>query len=177
MKKVSKHKEEIMSKIEKANNPEYETSWDEKGLPVSKEKKNIKRGKVARGAGARFELKVREEMESRGWVLTKWSNNIDLEKEKIIPAKRVYNPFRKALVIGTGFPDFVAFKKFGANFDVIGVECKMNGILSREEKEKCRWLLGNEIFSEILVAKKGEKRGSIEYIDFKEKWIETKNNP
>ena len=43
-------------------------------------------------------------------------------------------------------------------------------VQDKEEKEKCKWYLENNIFSKILVAKKGEKRGEIEHIDFKEKW-------
>ena len=51
-------------------------------------------------------------------------------------------------------------------YDSIGVECKINGKLDKEEKEKCKWLLKNNIFSKILIASKGEKRGSIEYKEF-----------
>ena len=46
----------------------------------------------------------------------------------------------------------------------------MNGILSKEEKEKCKWYLQKEIFSNIWIAKKGVKRGEIEYFDFAEKY-------
>jgi hypothetical protein len=172
MKRIKKeHKEKIMNEIRKAGDPiNYETSWNEEGSFVSKKKSEIKKGKLSRSQGARFELKVREEMESRGWILTKWMNNIDLEKEKIISAKRKYNPFKKAMVIGTGFPDFLAFRRYGKKCEVIGVEVKSNGILSREEKEKCKWLIEKNIFLEILIAKKGEKRGKIEYINFREKY-------
>lgn len=172
MKSIPKpHKEEIIKKIREAGDAEnYETSWDERGLPVSKKKSEVKKGRRSRGAGARFELKVREEMEARGWILTKWMNNIDLENNKIVSAKRKYNPFKKAMVIGTGFPDFIAFRRYGKNCEVIGVECKMNGVLSREEKEKCRWLIDNKVFEEILIVKKGAKRGSLEYVDFVGRW-------
>ena len=46
---------------------------------------------------------------------------------------------------------------------VIGVESKMDGKLDKIEKQKCRWLLKNNIFSKILIAQKGEKRGEIIY--------------
>jgi len=36
----------------------------------------------------------------------------------------------------------------------------------------CRWLIKNNIFSEILIAKKGKKRGEIEYINFSDKYKE-----
>jgi len=55
-------------------------------------------------------------------------------------------------------------------YDVMGVEVKMNGILSKEEKQKAKWLLDNNIFSVILVASKGEKRGEIKFEDFRERY-------
>lgn len=172
MKRIPKeYKEKILEKIHKAGSEEYITEWDNRGnIGKQKKKSEIKKGSKSRGAGARFELKVREEMESRSWILTKWMNNVDLEKGKIIVAKRKYNPFQKAMVIGTGFPDFIAFRRYGEKCEVIGVECKMNGTLSKIEKEKCKWLMKNNIFSEILIAKKGEKRGSIEYVEFSKKY-------
>jgi len=133
-------------------------------------KKNSIRGKKSRAAGARFELKVRGNLESDGWIVDKWSNNVDLEEGKLIKAKRKYNPYKKVLGIGTGFPDFIAFKRKGKNYEVIGIEVRGNGWLDKSEKEKCRFLLDKKIFSKLLIAKKGKKRGEIEYIDFKEKY-------
>ena len=132
--------------------------------------KNSIRGKKSRAAGARFELKVRNELEEQGWFLDKWTNNVDLEKGKLVKAKRKFNPYLKILGIGSGFPDFIAFKRKGKLYEIIGIEVKTNGWLDRKEKEKCKWLLENKIFSRILVAKVGKKRGEIEYIDFKEKY-------
>jgi len=172
MKQIPKEdKAKFMEMIRKAGDPEnYETSWDEKG-PVSKKKSNIKRGGLSRAQGARFELQVRKDLENKGRVVDKWGNNVDLAEDKLAPAKRKYNPFRKMLVVGTGFPDFVAIKHIhDAVYSVIGVEVKMNGTLSKEEKEKCRWYLKNKIFSQIWIAKKGVKRGEIEYVDFREKY-------
>jgi len=51
-------------------------------------------------------------------------------------------------------------------YEVIGVECKTNGYLTKEEKEKCRWLLENNVFSKILISSKGNKRGEIKYVEF-----------
>ncbi|MEK6760552.1 MAG: hypothetical protein AABX93_01365 [Nanoarchaeota archaeon] len=127
-----------------------------------------KRGKLARASGARFELKVRADLEKDGWVVTKWMNNID--SGKIIPAKRKFNPFSKVLTIGTGFPDFVAFKKDGEKYEVIGVEVKTNGYLDKEEKEKCKFLLDNKIFSKILIVKKSKNGREIIYDNFAEKY-------
>ncbi|MBU2053178.1 MAG: hypothetical protein KJ721_02970 [Nanoarchaeota archaeon] len=117
-------REKIMGIVRKAGSEEYETEWDEKGIPVSKKKSEIKKGRLSRARGARFELKVREELESQGWIMDKWTNNVDLSQRddsnepsgeplegKLVKAKRKYNPFKKMLVVGTGFPDFIAFKK------------------------------------------------------------------
>jgi len=132
--------------------------------------KNSIRGKKSRAAGARFELKVRNELEGQGWIMDKWTNNVDLKESKLVKAKRKYNPYRKVLGIGTGFPDFIAFKRKGKAYEIIGVEVKANGWLDKSEKEKCKFLLNKKIFSKILIAKKGKKRGEVEYIDFKKKY-------
>ncbi|MCH8945865.1 MAG: hypothetical protein IIA85_03005, partial [Nanoarchaeota archaeon] len=63
-----------------------------------------KQGKKNRAAGARFELKVRARLEAEGWIIDKWTNNVDLEKKQLIKAKRKFNPYMKILGIGTGFP-------------------------------------------------------------------------
>jgi len=133
-----------------------------------------KQGKKNRASGARFELKVRAALEKEGWILDKWTNNVDLKQDKLVKAKRKYNPFLKILSIGTGFPDFLGFKlvKEEKNYEVIGIEVKANGWLDRSEKERCWWYLEKKIFSKILIAKRGEKRGEIEYIDFIEKYTQ-----
>jgi len=166
------NEEEIMKRIREAGDPDnYETSWDADGIPKSKKKTNIKRGKNAKAKGRRFELRVRKDLEGKGRVVDKWSNNVDLEEGKVVQAKRKYNPFKKMLVVGTGFPDFVSIKHIsGEMYSVIGVEVKMNGTLSKVEKEKCAWYLQNKIFSQIWIAKQGEKRGEIVYDDFFEKY-------
>ena len=121
-----------------------------------------KRGKLARAAGARFELKVRADLENDDWILDKWTNNVDLELGKLVKAKRKFNPFIKILSIGTGFPDFVAFKQRGNLHEVIGVEVKANRWLDKKEKEKCKFLLDKKIFSKILKSRKSKERGKIE---------------
>jgi len=126
-----------MEMIKKAGSEEYETEWDEKGAPVSKKKSNVKKGKLSRGQGARFELKVRGDLESQGRIIDKWNNNVNLEEGKLTKAKRKYNPFKKMLVVGTGFPDFISIKHVHDElYSVIGVEVKMNGILSKNRKRK-----------------------------------------
>ena len=103
--------------------------------------------------------------------MDKWNNNVDLELGRLIIAKKKFNPFSKVMMMGSGFPDFVSIKHIHEeSYSVVGVEAKMNGILSKIEKEKCAWYLKNKIFSKIWIAKKGEKRGEIEYIDFEERF-------
>ncbi|MCK5149805.1 hypothetical protein KAJ87_02675 [Candidatus Pacearchaeota archaeon] len=178
MKKVKKeNKEKIMEMIRKAGDPDnYKISWDVKGVPYKiQEKANIKKGGNSRAKGARFELKVRGDLENKGRIVDKWTNNVDLEAGKIIISRK-YNPFKKMLIVGTGFPDFISIKNVhGEMYSVIGVEVKINGILSKIEKEKCAWYLKNKIFSQIWIAKKGKKRGQIEYDDFQEKYGEKYN--
>ena len=171
MRKVEKAGLEI---IKKATDPEYQTSW-ENGIPTSKKKSEIKKGRTSRARGARFELKVRRDLEEKGRIVDKWTNNIDLTEGKLIIAKRKYNPFSKVMTLGTGFPDFITISHIhDGMYSVIGVEVKINGILSKEEKEKCRWYLEKKIFSEIWIAKEKMigRKIKIEYIDFKERYME-----
>jgi hypothetical protein len=143
-------------------------------MPKKKVSKK-KQGKKNREAGARFERKIREDLERMGWIVSKWMNTVEQEKNggiwKLVPAKRKYNPYKRALGIGTGFPDFIAFKGKGISYDVIGVEVKGNGYLTPSERDMCKWLVENKIFQKILIAKKGKKRGEIEYVDFEKKYI------
>lgn len=169
--------ERFLNKERKAGDPEnYETSWNEEGLPVSKKKSEIKKGRASRARGARFELKVRRDLEEKGRTVDKWGNNVEMDENegKLIIAKRKYNPVTKFMAIGTGFPDFIALKKVHEGlYSAIGVEVKINGILSKEEKEKCRWYLEKGIFSDIWIAKekKDGRKSEVEYVDFKERYI------
>ena len=97
-------------------------------------------GRKNRAAGARFELKFRKIMEEKGWIVDKWGNNIDLQTNEIVKAKS--NRFRMS---STGFPDFVLFKKMTESFedapgyyDLRLVECKLDGYLTKMEKEKLK---------------------------------------
>ncbi len=146
-------------------------------MKKDKKEEYRKRGKRNRAAGVRFEAKVRSDLESMGWVVDKWTNTVDYSERKIIPAKRKFNPYSRVMSIGTGFPDFIAFKLIEGKREIVGVEVKRRGYLDRSEKDMCKWLLENKIFSRILIAKeykdKEDKRKiSVEYIDFKEKYGE-----
>ncbi len=138
-----------------------------------KEKNKIdykKQGKRNRAAGLRFEAKVREELEKMGWVVDKWTNTVDYNKLKLVPAKRKFNPFLKIMVIGTGFPDFIGIKRIGEKYDVIGIEVKRKGYLSKIEQGMAHWLLENKIFSKFLIAKsiKEGRKIKVEFLNFSE---------
>ncbi len=146
-----------------------------------------KRGTTSRASGLRFERKVRKNLEEKGFIVCKWANNVELSGDniedkkqipygmkfefqgKIIPAKNKFNPFSKAMMLGSGFPDFIAFQDCDTNYNkrIIGVEAKSNGRLNKIEKIKCQWYLDNHIFNKIFIAKKGEKRGQLIYNEFK----------
>jgi len=139
-----------------------------------------KMGKRNRKKGGDFEREVRSDLESRGYIVSKWSNNIECIKEndinnpgkkiytctKLIPAKHKFNPFNKAFSLGTGFPDFIAYKKSDNGFCIIGCEAKSNGYLDQEEKAKCRWLIKNNIFNKLWIAKKDKDGRGIKYEEF-----------
>lgn len=137
------------------------------------------RGRKSRAKGQRFEAKVRKELEEMGWVVTKWMNTVEYEKEgnmgKLAPAKRKYNPFLKTMIIGTGFPDFVCFRRDAqGKYDVFGLEVKGNGYLDQMEKGMCTWLFEHKIFSKILIARRSKTRGKVDYIDFEKRYLTKK---
>lgn len=135
-----------------------------------------KQGKKNKQAGLRFEAKVREDLTNLGWIIDKWTNTVDQDKNGkiggVVAAKRKYNPFKKLMVLGTGFPDFICFKRLANGYDIIGVEVKANGYLDQIEKGMCLWLLENRIFSRILIAKKktNGRKIEVEYQDFDKKY-------
>ena len=168
--------------------------------------KKVKMGKRKKAEGAAFERRVRDDLEEKGWIVDKWTNNveltmmdkgIDVEKEtqdnhdvkmiikeyqelfgKLVRAKAKWAGPNRPMMMGAGFPDFVALRRnpeypnINVNYEVIGVESKMTGELDKAEKEKCVWLLDNKIFSKILIAEKTKvkNRVFIVYHDFKEKY-------
>ena len=120
-------------------------------------------------------------------------------KAHLIVAKNKWAGIGRPMMMGAGFPDFVCFKycpdaetgynykqdfpfikdEDGDRFDelyarhlLIGVECKCDGYLSQLERQKCRWLLDNNIFSKILIAEKTKPKNRIVivYHDFEEKY-------
>jgi len=164
MKRISKEtKEKVLEKLRKASSEEYVTEWTVKGkIGEQKKKSNISGGKKSKSKGGVFELKVRKDLEAKGWIVDKWTNNVDLDEGRVVGAKRKFNPFKKVMTIGTGFPDFVCFRLIGdRQYNVAGFEVKTNGMLSKVEKEKGGFLLKQKVFNDVFIAKKGEKRGTL----------------
>ena len=154
----------------------------------------VKQGKLNKAKGKVFEDKVYADLEEKGWIVSRWMKNVELDKNegvpdfigddkiatfsmpihKLVPAKPSIRmiPGKGPILVNswTGFPDFVVIRHASGNlYYVEGVECKTNGYLSKEEKEKCKWLLNNNVFSKILIAKK-KKNGrkiAIEYVEFR----------
>lgn len=143
-----------------------QTQMESLNTSQDSKKQNSTRGKKGRAAGKRFELKVRSELERTGYFVVKWTNQVDLENNKLIQAKSKYNPFLKRVMSeGSGFPDFLAYTS-GVETEVDGVEAKLGKYLDSTEKEKVKWLLKNKVFKRIRVAFPGKKRGEIEYEEF-----------
>lgn len=128
-----------------------------------------KQGKKNRAAGKRYELKVRASLEKEGFIVVKWTNQVDLINNKLIQAKSKYNPFLKRVINeGSGLPDLLGYRLLrGRNlFEIIGFEAKLGKYLDAEEKKKMRWLLDNKIFNKIFICHPGKKRGEIVYDEF-----------
>ncbi len=152
-----------------------------------KDPKKVKTGRQKRIQGKAFESRVRKDLESKGWIVDKWTNQVEFKKltavqrkhyykkvdedftiPVLVPAKAKYNAFTKTMMMGSGgFPDFIAIRhslinqRLGYQYEVVGVESKMDGKLDKAEKEKCDWLLENKIFSKILIASKTKVKNKI----------------
>ena len=97
-----------------------------------------------------------------------------MRKGKLVQNRPKFNPFTKQLMMNSGgFPDYIILRRqtcanciahnFGeCGFDVRFIECKINGTLSKEEKEKIDWIK-KELKIPVAIASKGEKRGDIKY--------------
>jgi hypothetical protein len=115
-----------------------------------------KRGKRSRAAGRKFELDTRRDLESRGYIVCKWCNTVDLINMKLTESKPKFNPFtRMPMMISSGFPDFIAYKqKEKGRYNVLGVESKSGKTgLDKKEKEMATWLLDNNIFSKFYTSR------------------------
>ena len=120
-------------------------------------------GKANKKLGADTEKRVRIDLQNKGWTVVKYQNNVDLDKGEIFHAKNKFLGFGKPVMLGAGFPDFMAWKldeKTGF-YNVIGVEVKSNGWINQIEKQKCKWLLDNKIFGEMWIAERAKSGNRI----------------
>lgn len=122
-------------------------------------------GRKARQSGGIFERRVRADLEMKEWIVCKWNNQVDFEKNKIISAPAKFNFFTKTRSQAQGFPDFIAYKIEMKTWSIIGVEAKSAKYLDKEEKKKCQWMLDNHIFDQILIAYK-DKQGHVDYYEY-----------
>ncbi len=159
---------------ESEHTSEYIPEIREDGTLRLKERVRVERGKKGKSEGNQFEVRVRKDLEEKGWIIAKWPSNVDLENNKIVPAKKKWRFNGRTMVPsseGTGFPDFIAFQEMSeGRYKIIGVESKINSSLSKEEKLKCEWYLKNKIFTDMLLAgkKKEKNRIRVEYTYLKE---------
>ena len=180
-------------------------------MQTRKSEIKVKQGKTSRAQGNAFEARVREDLEEKGWIVDKWTNNVEFIEAideikshkmanhylqcqvdyltkvvkgafrgRIVKAKNKWAGPNRPMMMGAGFPDFITFRNakdcdeepYDDMFEIVGVESKLTGELDKSEKEKCKWLLDNKIFSKILIAEKTKvkNRVVIVYHDFKEKY-------
>lgn len=148
-----------------------------------KDPEKVKQGKRNRRMGADFERRTRKDLEQKGWFVSKYQNNVEflynlsilnsqgpVKEGKMIPAKA--SRFRLS---STGFPDFISYKKVKFKneniYYVDFIECKVNGRLSKVEKEKAQWYLDNNVCSKFLIAYKEKinNRVKVKYKEFERK--------
>lgn len=137
---------------------------------MNKEEKS-KLGKRSKARGSAFEREVRLDLEMKGYICSKWMNQVEFDENgvgKLVAAKPKFCGFGRPMMLSSGFPDFMAYKLDTLNFEgILGVEAKINGYLDKTEKEKVKWLLDNKVFDKILVAHQ-EKDGRKNVIEYKE---------
>ena len=69
-----------------------------------------KQGKRNKVSGRNFEVRVRKDLELKGWIVLKNPNNVIDNQFK--QGKSKYNPFTKRLMMNSaGFPDFICFRR------------------------------------------------------------------
>lgn len=90
---------------------------------------NVKRGKRARASGRHFEIRVRKDLEEKGWIVDKFGNNVSFDSRftdsismkmtgnillqgtgKLIQAKNKWAGPGRPMMMGAGFPDFLCFR-------------------------------------------------------------------
>jgi len=97
----------------------------------------------ARRKGKRFENQVQEDLESKGWIVMRFTKKV--ENGKLINCRPKWAGGR-LLTFQSGFPDFLCLK----HPEIKLVECKVNGYLNPEEREQVKFL--KELGFDIEVA-------------------------
>ena len=121
-----------------------------------------KQGKSNLAAGRRFENKVRKDLEAKGWIVSRWQNNVKFEnRQDILDENNSFMRKERAKnnipwhdirinpnIVGkcvpakqgrfrktsTGFPDFICYRLFKEQMDFV----------------KGEGMLGDDIFYEII---------------------------
>lgn len=114
------------------------------------DEKKVKQGKKSKAQGSQFELRVRVDLESKGWICAKWTNNVeifgetkyDLDKKNefgewvktetikksmgnLVRAKAKWAGPNRPMMMGAGFPDFIAFRQIELEVgEFLGVKIK-----------------------------------------------------
>ena len=141
----------------------------------TKDPQKVIKGKKSRTQGADFEKRVRADLEARGWVVSKWQNNVEFNRDnpkngmngvieyaRCVPCKNLFIGKNKPIMLTGGFPDFIAFTEtIECGYMIIFVECKTNNILSKKEKEKAQWYLKNNYCSEFHLAYKTKEKNRV----------------
>jgi hypothetical protein len=98
---------------------------------MKKELTKSQQGKKNKRDGAKFELLVRKDLEEKGWIVSKWQNNVEFpdivrikatentsieafdkkrfNEGRLFPAKHKFCGIGRPMALGTGFPDFIAY--------------------------------------------------------------------
>ena len=136
-------------------------------------------GKRNRLAGADFERRTKKHLQEFGWIVDRWTNNVELPHEKFVAINENQNPCNSKIFVSgkcipaksnrfntrtNGFPDFFAYK-LGLKFNFI--ECKINGRLDKTEKLKAQWYLDNNYCDKFFIAYKTIENGKV-HVNLKE---------
>ena len=126
-----------------------------------------KQGRLNRASGKAFEIKVRQDLESQGWIVFRNGNDVHFINQELPDdfkgvfkqAKGKWNPFtRRPMTIQSGFPDFICIR-VSLNFvQCQFIESKINGTLSALERKKCKWIMDNLNVPVLIAYKTKEKR-------------------
>lgn len=120
-----------------------------------------KQGRRNRLNGAIFERRVRADLISKCFFVDRWTNNV--QDGKCLSAKT--NRFGSRT---TGFPDFLAYRlRPGDIYEINFIECKMNGSLSKIEKEKAQLYLKRNYCHHFYIAYKTKEKNRVR-VNYKE---------